>query len=133
MLCRKTVFRPDQHPRHHRRRRRNLSTAMSPPPQGFYQLELNKTVWEVPERYQNLTPVGSGAYGQVSTEQVDLAMTCAGGLHVIVHRRVRPLSEKMPCTARLCILLWNIKPRSGITAGPSWSYRHVCNVVINFS
>merc|ERR1712223_808255 len=42
-----------------------LSTAMSPPPQGFYQLELNKTVWEVPERYQNLTPVGSGAYGQV--------------------------------------------------------------------
>ncbi|XP_034382236.1 mitogen-activated protein kinase 11-like isoform X2 [Cyclopterus lumpus] len=32
---------------------------------GFYQQELNKTVWEVPERYQNLTPVGSGAYGSV--------------------------------------------------------------------
>uniref|UniRef100_A0A8C1ATJ2 mitogen-activated protein kinase n=3 Tax=Cyprinus carpio TaxID=7962 RepID=A0A8C1ATJ2_CYPCA len=30
---------------------------------GFYRQELNKTVWEVPERYQNLTPVGSGAYG----------------------------------------------------------------------
>ena len=40
--------------------------AMSPPPQGFYQLELNKTAWEVPDRYQNLSPVGSGAYGQVS-------------------------------------------------------------------
>uniref|UniRef100_A0A3Q2CXX5 Mitogen-activated protein kinase 11 n=1 Tax=Cyprinodon variegatus TaxID=28743 RepID=A0A3Q2CXX5_CYPVA len=32
---------------------------------GFYRQELNKTVWEVPERYQNLTPVGSGAYGTV--------------------------------------------------------------------
>ena len=35
--------------------------------QGFYRIELNKTVWEVPERYQNLSPVGSGAYGQVTT------------------------------------------------------------------
>ncbi|XP_038667397.1 mitogen-activated protein kinase 11 isoform X3 [Scyliorhinus canicula] len=32
---------------------------------GFYKQELNKTIWEVPERYQNLTPVGSGAYGSV--------------------------------------------------------------------
>lgn len=32
---------------------------------GFYTVELNKAVWEVPERYTNLTPVGSGAYGQV--------------------------------------------------------------------
>ena len=32
---------------------------------GFYSLELNKTLWEVPERYQTLSPVGSGAYGQV--------------------------------------------------------------------
>ncbi|MEE6492888.1 hypothetical protein FKM82_016662 [Ascaphus truei] len=31
----------------------------------FYRQELNKTLWEVPERYQNLTPVGSGAYGSV--------------------------------------------------------------------
>uniref|UniRef100_A0A8C4I937 mitogen-activated protein kinase n=1 Tax=Dicentrarchus labrax TaxID=13489 RepID=A0A8C4I937_DICLA len=37
---------------------------VSPLP-GFYRQELNKTVWEVPERYQNLTPVGSGAYGSV--------------------------------------------------------------------
>ncbi|GFY78513.1 mitogen-activated protein kinase 14 [Trichonephila inaurata madagascariensis] len=32
---------------------------------GFMKIELNKTLWEVPERYQNLAPVGSGAYGQV--------------------------------------------------------------------
>jgi len=33
--------------------------------EGFYRIELNKTVWEVPSRYQLLSPVGSGAYGQV--------------------------------------------------------------------
>ena len=32
---------------------------------GFHKIELNKTAWEVPERYINLSPVGSGAYGQV--------------------------------------------------------------------
>lgn len=31
----------------------------------FYRQELNKTMWEVPERYQSLSPVGSGAYGSV--------------------------------------------------------------------
>lgn len=31
----------------------------------FYRQEVNKTIWEVPERYQNLSPVGSGAYGSV--------------------------------------------------------------------
>lgn len=31
----------------------------------FYKIEINKTEWEIPERYQMLTPVGSGAYGQV--------------------------------------------------------------------
>lgn len=32
---------------------------------GFHKTEVNKTVWEVPQRYQILFPVGSGAYGQV--------------------------------------------------------------------
>ncbi|XP_052779197.1 mitogen-activated protein kinase 14-like isoform X2 [Mya arenaria] len=32
---------------------------------GFYRVELNKTDWVVPNRYQCLTPVGVGAYGQV--------------------------------------------------------------------
>jgi p38 MAP kinase len=31
----------------------------------FYRVELNKTEWEVPDRFQNLTAVGAGAYGQV--------------------------------------------------------------------
>ncbi|KAK0088137.1 hypothetical protein PV325_013024, partial [Microctonus aethiopoides] len=31
----------------------------------FHKVEINKTEWEVLDRYQMLTPVGSGAYGQV--------------------------------------------------------------------
>ena len=33
--------------------------------EGFYRVELINTVWEVPNRYQNLMPVGNGAFGQV--------------------------------------------------------------------
>jgi len=32
---------------------------------NFYSVELNRTEWKVPKRYQSLSPVGSGAYGQV--------------------------------------------------------------------
>jgi len=39
--------------------------SKAPLKEGFYRVELNKTVWEVPDRYQLLSPVGSGAYGQV--------------------------------------------------------------------
>ena len=34
-------------------------------PPGYYRTELNRTVWEVPEKYQDLSPIGTGAYGQV--------------------------------------------------------------------
>lgn len=33
--------------------------------EGFYSVEINKTVWEVPKKYQELTPIGTGAYGSV--------------------------------------------------------------------
>ena len=32
---------------------------------GFYRVELFKTAWEVPTRYQDLNPIGTGAYGAV--------------------------------------------------------------------
>lgn len=32
---------------------------------GYYRQEVNKTVWEVPERYKDLKQVGTGAYGTV--------------------------------------------------------------------
>ena len=34
--------------------------------EGFYRVELINTVWEVPNRYQDLMPVGTGAFGQVN-------------------------------------------------------------------
>lgn len=37
----------------------------SPVRAGFQRLEVQKTTWDVPERYTKLRPVGSGAYGTV--------------------------------------------------------------------
>merc|ERR1712223_1224128 len=71
-----------------------LSTAMSPPPQGFYQLELNKTVWEVPDRYQSLTPVGSGAYGQVCSATDSQTVQKDGScLKVAIKKLARPFQS----------------------------------------
>uniref|UniRef100_A0A0B7AIY3 mitogen-activated protein kinase n=1 Tax=Arion vulgaris TaxID=1028688 RepID=A0A0B7AIY3_9EUPU len=39
-----------------------LGTDLKP---GFYHTELVSTSWDVPLRYKRLTPIGSGAYGQV--------------------------------------------------------------------
>ena len=42
------------------------SPGGEPPLKGdFYRTELSKTMWEVPKRYQELTPIGTGAYGSV--------------------------------------------------------------------
>lgn len=40
----------------------SLERSLKP---GFYRVELFKTVWEVPECYQDLSPIGTGAYGTV--------------------------------------------------------------------
>lgn len=42
-----------------------LEASMADLPSGYYRIELNRTVWEVPEKYQDLSPIGTGAYGQV--------------------------------------------------------------------
>ncbi|XP_043979397.1 mitogen-activated protein kinase 14B isoform X1 [Gambusia affinis] len=54
----------------------------------FYRQELNKTVWEVPQRYQNLSPVGSGAYGSVCS-----AFDEKTGLKVAVKKLSRPFQS----------------------------------------
>ncbi|XP_048110765.1 mitogen-activated protein kinase 14B isoform X3 [Alosa alosa] len=54
----------------------------------FYRQELNKTIWEVPERYQNLSPVGSGAYGSVCS-----AYDVKIGLKVAVKKLSRPFQS----------------------------------------
>merc|ERR1711962_561059 len=50
---------------------------------GFHSVELNKTVWEVPERYINLSAIGSGAYGQVCSAE-DTSLRTAEGKYVKV-------------------------------------------------
>uniref|UniRef100_A0A6I8RZ13 mitogen-activated protein kinase n=1 Tax=Xenopus tropicalis TaxID=8364 RepID=A0A6I8RZ13_XENTR len=54
----------------------------------FYRQELNKTLWEVPDRYQNLTPVGSGAYGSVCS-----AFDTRTELRVAVKKLSRPFQS----------------------------------------
>ncbi|VVC26317.1 Protein kinase domain,Protein kinase-like domain,Protein kinase, ATP binding site,Mitogen-activated [Cinara cedri] len=51
----------------------------------YYKIEINKTEWEVPERYQMLTPVGLGAYGQVCS-----AVDSQTGLKVAIKKLARP-------------------------------------------
>ena len=45
--------------------RKGLEASMTDLPAGYYRTELNRTVWEVPEKYTDLSPIGTGAYGQV--------------------------------------------------------------------
>lgn len=71
----------------------------------FYRQELNKTIWEVPERYQNLSPVGSGAYGSVW--YVVFAEYLCGALHndrtgFAAHRGLSELS-KDGSFAQMCV------------------------------
>ncbi|KAL1266058.1 hypothetical protein QQF64_004085, partial [Cirrhinus molitorella] len=54
----------------------------------FYRQELNKTIWEVPERYQGLSPVGSGAYGTVCS-----ALDSKTGLRIAVKKLSRPFQS----------------------------------------
>ncbi|XP_054714023.1 LOW QUALITY PROTEIN: mitogen-activated protein kinase 14-like [Uloborus diversus] len=55
---------------------------------GFVQIELNKTLWEVPERYQSLAPVGSGAYGQVCS-----ALDTVRNFKVAIKKLARPFQS----------------------------------------
>uniref|UniRef100_A0A8C0XJB8 mitogen-activated protein kinase n=1 Tax=Castor canadensis TaxID=51338 RepID=A0A8C0XJB8_CASCN len=61
-----------------------------PPPERptFYLQEPNKTIWEVPECYQNLSPVGSTAYGSVCA-----AFDTKTGLRVAVKKLSRPFQS----------------------------------------
>uniref|UniRef100_A0A8C1TN21 mitogen-activated protein kinase n=1 Tax=Cyprinus carpio TaxID=7962 RepID=A0A8C1TN21_CYPCA len=54
----------------------------------FYRQEVNKTIWEVPVRYQNLSPVGSGAYGSVCSAYDEKT-----GLKVAVKKLSRPFQS----------------------------------------
>ncbi|KAI8438827.1 hypothetical protein MSG28_011183 [Choristoneura fumiferana] len=54
----------------------------------YYKVEINKTEWIVPERYQMLTPVGSGAYGQVCS-----AIDSLHNMKVAIKKLARPFQS----------------------------------------
>ncbi|KAM5288761.1 mitogen-activated protein kinase 12 isoform 4-T4 [Ctenodactylus gundi] len=64
----------------------------SPPParKGFYRREVTKTVWEVRAVYQDLQPVGSGAYGAVCS-----AVDSRTGAKVAIKKLYRPFQSEL--------------------------------------
>lgn len=57
---------------------------------GFYHTELVSTSWDVPIRYKRLTPIGSGAYGQVCASDDDVTKT-----RVAVKKLARPFQSEI--------------------------------------
>merc|ERR1712032_195071 len=61
---------------------------------GFYTVELVSTTWEVPERYLNLSPVGSGAFGQVcSATDTERRSENGGDVRVAIKKIARPFQS----------------------------------------
>uniref|UniRef100_A0A8C9TD47 mitogen-activated protein kinase n=1 Tax=Scleropages formosus TaxID=113540 RepID=A0A8C9TD47_SCLFO len=58
--------------------------------QGFYRQEINKTEWEVPERYRDLRQVGTGAYGTVCS-----AVDRRTGTRVAIKKLHRPFQSEL--------------------------------------
>ncbi|KAH8417673.1 hypothetical protein KR222_004011 [Zaprionus bogoriensis] len=56
----------------------------------FYKLDINHTEWEVPELYQELQSVGSGAYGQVCRARVR-----GTSLNVAIKKLSRPFQSSV--------------------------------------
>lgn len=62
--------------------------------ENFYRVELISTVWEVPERYLNLNPVGSGAFGQVcSATDTEIKSSDGGEVRVAIKKLARPFQS----------------------------------------
>ncbi|XP_037622078.1 mitogen-activated protein kinase 12 isoform X2 [Sebastes umbrosus] len=57
---------------------------------GYYRQEVNKTSWEVPERYRELKQVGTGAYGTVCS-----AVDSRTGTKVAIKKLYRPFQSEL--------------------------------------
>ncbi|XP_053572617.1 mitogen-activated protein kinase 12 [Bombina bombina] len=64
--------------------------SSSQPRKGFYRQEVNKTTWEVKERYRELLAVGSGAYGTVCS-----AIDNRIGTKVAIKKLYRPFQSEL--------------------------------------
>ena len=66
-------------------------TPSKPVRDGFHHFEFCKTTWEVPVRYQELSPIGIGAYGTVCS-----ALDTLHGMRVAVKKLCNPFSNNVP-------------------------------------
>ncbi|KAM4554493.1 mitogen-activated protein kinase 12 [Fundulus diaphanus] len=57
---------------------------------GFHRLEINKSIWEVPDRYRDLVQVGTGAYGTVCS-----ALDVRTGTKVAIKKLYRPFQTEI--------------------------------------
>nr|XP_055046370.1 mitogen-activated protein kinase 12b [Misgurnus anguillicaudatus] len=57
---------------------------------GFYRQDINKTVWDVPERYSDLIQIGTGAYGTVCS-----ANDRKTGVRVAIKKLHRPFQSRL--------------------------------------
>uniref|UniRef100_H3D8P4 mitogen-activated protein kinase n=2 Tax=Tetraodon nigroviridis TaxID=99883 RepID=H3D8P4_TETNG len=57
---------------------------------GFHRQDINKTKWEVPERYRDLRQVGTGAYGTVCS-----AVDIRTGSKVAIKKLYRPFQSEL--------------------------------------
>nr|ALM23443.1 mitogen-activated protein kinase 12 [Heteropneustes fossilis] len=57
---------------------------------GYYRQDVNKTIWEVPERYRDLRAVGTGAYGTVCSAQDRRT-----GTRVAIKKLLRPFQSEL--------------------------------------
>uniref|UniRef100_A0A8C5R7R7 mitogen-activated protein kinase n=1 Tax=Leptobrachium leishanense TaxID=445787 RepID=A0A8C5R7R7_9ANUR len=64
----------------------------SVPRKGFYRQDINKTKWEVPQRYKQLKDIGSGAYGTVCSARDVRSRT---GETVAIKKLIRPFQSKV--------------------------------------
>uniref|UniRef100_A0A1I7UEE7 mitogen-activated protein kinase n=1 Tax=Caenorhabditis tropicalis TaxID=1561998 RepID=A0A1I7UEE7_9PELO len=67
----------------------NMDQMLHPTPrEGYYVVELNRSVWVVPNYYINLTPIGTGAYGTVCA-----AECTRSGTRVAIKKFNRPFQS----------------------------------------
>ena len=63
---------------------------------NFVQFTLSSTTWDIPQRYQNLTVVGAGAYGRVCSADDTKDVSKEGvALKVVIKKSARPFQSAM--------------------------------------
>ena len=64
--------------------------------EGFYRVELVNAVWEIPQRYQGLMPVGTGAFGMVCSATDTERLTSEGvAVRVAIKKIARPFQSQI--------------------------------------